>query len=74
MKMNADILKPLYEFGALIKFCEENQLTKESLLLHTGMFDLSQVYYKVLNNLEGEDLEFFEYQVLLAYFRFVDTI
>lgn len=69
--MDKNILKPLYEFGALIRYCEENNMTRESLIIHTGTADLSRVYYKVLNGLSGENLEFFEFQVLMAYERLV---
>ena len=69
--MDINILKPLYEFGALIKFCEEHHMTKESMIVHTGMPDLSGIYYKVLWNLSGRNLEIFENEVQKAYERFV---
>ena len=72
--MDTNILKPLYEFGALIKCCEENNMTRESLIVHTGMPDLSRIYYKVLHNLSGRNLEIFEDEVQMAYERLIATM
>lgn len=69
--MDANILKPVYEFGALIKYCEENHMIKENLIVHTGMPDLSGIYYKLLHNLSGRNLEIFEHEVQMAYERLI---
>lgn len=65
-----DILQPLYEFGALTRFLEENGKTKEFLKLHTEYNDLSLIYYKVIGNLTGAAAQDFEAREELAYCKF----
>ena len=64
-------LQPLYEFGALTRFLEENGKTKEFLKLHTEYNDLSRIYYKVRENLSEEDAFDFEAHEELAYCKFI---
>lgn len=66
-----NVMQPLYEFGALLRFLEENGLVKESLELHTKYKDLSKIYYKIKGNLSEEDLEDFETHETVAYCRFM---
>lgn len=69
-----DILQPLYEFGALIRFLEENGKTTEYLELHTEYSDLSHIYYKIKGNLSEEDLEDFEAHEEVTYCRLIMSI
>lgn len=64
-------LQPLYEFGALTRFLEENGKTKEFLKLHTKYNDLSRIYYMVIENLTGAAAQDFEAREELAYCRFI---
>lgn len=66
-----DILQPLYEFGALLRYLEENGKAKERLMLHTKYKDLSHIYYKAKENLSEEDASNFEAYEEIAYCRFV---
>ena len=69
-----DILQPLYEFGALLRFLEENGLIKESLELHTKYNSLSKLYYKVKENLSKAEWEEFEARETIAYCQLVIDI
>lgn len=64
-------MQPLYEFGALLRFLEENGKTKECLKLHTEYNYLSRIYYKVRENLSEEDAFDFEAREELAYCKFI---
>lgn len=66
-----DAMQPLYEFGALRRFLEENGLIKESLELHTKYKDLSKIYYKVKENLSKTELEDFAAHEEVAYCRLI---
>ncbi len=66
-----DILQPLYEFGALLRFFSENGLVKESLKLHTEYENLSRIYYKIKKNLSKMELEEFEAHETVTYCRFM---
>lgn len=68
------LFKPLFEFGALVKYCAENHLTKEKLIVHTKMPELSKLYYKVRGSLTGCNLELFDSKVQEAYDRFIDEM
>lgn len=67
-------MQPLYEFGALLRFLEENGKTKECLKLHTEYNDLSRIYYKVKENLTEEAAQDFEAHEELAYCRFIRNL
>ena len=69
-----NVMQPLYEFGALRRFLEENGLVKESLELHTEYNSLSKLYYKVKDNLSETDLEEFEARETIPYCRLIIDI
>lgn len=69
-----NVMQPLYEFGALRRFLEENGLVKESLELHTKYKDLSKIYYKVKENLSKTELEEFEAYEEVTYCRLIMNI
>lgn len=66
-----DILQPLYEFGALLRYLEENGLVRESLKLHTEYTNLSKIYYKVKENLSETELEDFAAHEEVTYCRLI---
>lgn len=66
-----DAMQPLYEFGALRRFLEENGLIKESLELHTKYKDLSKIYFKVKENLSKTELKDFAAHEEVAYCRLI---
>ena len=72
--MDLKYFQPLFEFGALIKYCEDYNLVRENVMVHLGMQDLAQIYYKVINTLPEKQMKYFEYEVQLAYDRFVKDL
>lgn len=66
-----NVMQPLYEFGALLRYLEESGLVRESLKLHTEYTDLSKIYYKVKENLSKTELEDFAAHEEVAYCRLI---
>lgn len=69
-----NMMQPLYEFGALLRYLKDNDFIIESLKLHTEYNSLSKLYYKVKDNLSETYLEEFEARETIAYCRLIIDI
>lgn len=73
-KITPDVIQPVVEFAALLRYLKENGMLKEELRMRSLAPGLASIHDKLIGGLEDGALDYFNARVQKAYDGFLDDM